>query len=77
MEWKSGERRISVGWPATGLSSSSASDWANRFLAFEFDLSAEAHGAKAEKWLFVPSRIAASQGVSGSFLDKRIFRAHN
>ena len=51
MEWKSGERRISVGWPATGLSSSSASVWANRFLAFAF-----------EKWLFVPSRIAASQG---------------
>ena len=28
MEWKSGERRMSVGWPATGLSSSSASVWA-------------------------------------------------
>ena len=28
MEWKSGERRISVGRPATGLSSSSASVWA-------------------------------------------------
>src|SRR5688500_13118445 len=35
IEWKSGERRISVGWPATGLSSSSASVWANRFPAFE------------------------------------------
>src|SRR5688572_10519786 len=30
IEWKSGERRISVGWPATGLSSSSASVWAKR-----------------------------------------------
>ena len=28
IEWKSGERRMSVGWPATGLSSSSASVWA-------------------------------------------------
>src|SRR4026209_1131492 len=28
MEWKSGDRRISVGRPATGFSSSSASDWA-------------------------------------------------
>ena len=28
MEWKSGERRMSVGRPATGLSSSSASVWA-------------------------------------------------
>ena len=28
IEWKSGERRMSVGRPATGLSSSSASVWA-------------------------------------------------
>ena len=51
MEWKSGERRISVGRPATGLSSSSASVWAKpvpRFLSFE-------------KWPFVPSRVAGSQ----------------
>src|ERR687898_55699 len=34
MEWKSGERRISVGWPTTGLSSSSASVWANQFPAW-------------------------------------------
>ena len=37
IEWKSGERRMSVGWPATGLSSSSASVWANRFPAFAFE----------------------------------------
>ncbi len=47
IEWKSGERRISVGRPATGLSSSSASVWAKRLPAFEF-----------EGWPFVPSRIA-------------------
>jgi hypothetical protein len=33
MEWKSGERRMSVGRPATGLSSSSASVWAKPFPA--------------------------------------------
>ena len=55
IEWKSGERRISGGWPATGLSSSSASDWAN-----------PAPRYRLREWLFVPSRIAASQGVSPS-----------
>ena len=55
MEWKSGERRISVGWPATGLSSSSASVWAKPAPRFE-----------CEKWLFVPSRIAPSQGRRGA-----------
>src|SRR3954463_12651474 len=34
IEWKSGERRISVGRPATGLSRSSASVWAKLFPAF-------------------------------------------
>ena len=35
MEWKSGERRISVGRPATGLSSSSASVWAKPVPRFD------------------------------------------
>ena len=52
---KSGERRISVGWPATGLSNSSASVWANRFLA-----------SSSKSRLFVPSPITASQGVAPS-----------
>ena len=38
IEWKSGERRISVGWPATGLSSSSASVWAKPVPRFELRL---------------------------------------
>ena len=35
MEWKSGARRISVGRPATGLSSSSASVWAKPVPRFD------------------------------------------
>ena len=54
IEWKSGERRISVGRPATGLSSSSASVWAKPVPRFEF-----------EKWPFVPSRVAGSQAETG------------
>src|SRR5262245_21337174 len=37
IEWKSGERRMSVGLPATGLSSSSNSVWAKRVSAFGFE----------------------------------------
>src|SRR6266511_1519199 len=50
IEWKSGERRMSVGRPATGLSSSSASVWAK-----------PVPRVYGEKWPFVPSRIAGSQ----------------
>src|SRR6185436_2279281 len=59
IEWKSGDLRISVGLPATGLSSSSASDWANPAPRFEF-----------EKWLFVPPPIVASQGAERSRRDR-------
>src|SRR6266508_3671821 len=37
MEWKSGERRMSVGWPATGLSSSSDSVCAKRVPCLEVE----------------------------------------
>ena len=60
MEWKSGERRISVGRPATGLSSSSASVWAKPVSRFEF-----------EKWPFVPS---AHRGSQASLACRRTLR---
>jgi hypothetical protein len=52
IEWKSGDRRISVGLPATGLSSSSASDWANPA------------PRESEKWPVCTSPNPASQGTS-------------
>src|SRR5262245_23893360 len=69
MEWKSGERRMSVGLPATGLSSSSASVWANPVPRSDL-----------KKWPFVLSRIrwsqasAADQGIRPpffAFFDER------
>ena len=50
MEWKSGERRMSVGRPTTGLSSSSASVWAKPVPRFD-----------CAKAAFVSSCIAGSQ----------------
>jgi hypothetical protein len=50
IEWKSGERRMSVGWPATGLSNSSDSVWAKRVPRLD-----------CSKSLFLSSCIAGSQ----------------
>src|SRR6185436_8061205 len=74
IEWKSGELKMSVGRPATGLSSSSASVWAKpvpRFVSL--------------KRLFVSSCVAESQasppepwrrraGGHGRFGETRLFR---
>src|SRR5450759_194862 len=48
IEWKSGERRMSVGRPATGLSSSSAYVWAKPVPRFEFESGRLYHRASRE-----------------------------
>src|SRR5262245_53162418 len=53
--WKSGERRMRVGLPATGLSSSSASVWAKPVPPIQ----SVKGGRVSEEWrLYLPSRIA-------------------